>query len=71
MLELLDQYYNHLRNYGMSTDRETVGMVTLMLIDEYYNEIVDCMPELKDVLDRTISGILGSSCMFRTMHDDC
>ena len=61
---ILDNYFMSLKDFGYVNKNETLKVLIAYLIDDEYDNIVNCNEENKKVLDR-MKVILGnSSCIF-------
>lgn len=62
MFNVLNRYFQHLIQYGYSSD--TMYILTLSLIDDYYDDIKENCPELINEINWFIQSQRGNSCMF-------
>jgi hypothetical protein len=61
---ILDNYFMSLKDFGYVNKNETLKVLVAYLIDDEYDNIVNCNEEYKKVLDRMRIILGNSSCIF-------
>lgn len=64
MDKIMNRMFTRLGNTGMISNAEMAKIMTLSLIDDYRDEMIECNSKWKRILDDIEFGIIGSSCLF-------
>jgi hypothetical protein len=67
---ILDNYFTSLRDYGYVNNQITLKVLLAALIDDEYDNIIECKPEYTAVLNRLRVMLDNSSCIF-TLSSNC
>lgn len=62
--EYIDGFFDHLSNYGSVTDKQLAYVLTLCLLDDYEEEMLECNQNWIGTINSIRNSIIGSSCMF-------
>lgn len=67
---ILDNYFESLRDYGYVNNQQLLRVVLAVLIDDEYDSMVACNEKYRAVLNRLKVLLGNSSCIFE-LPDNC